>query len=161
MSNKSKSRKSWQEKLTDSKGLSKVEKITDKMSKRWGRGTVVIPAPKEVDKIMKRVPKGRLVTINKIRQILAEKYGATIGCPITTGIFAWISAHAAEEAAAQGKKNITSYWRTLKSKGELNPKYPGGVQRQSVRLKKEGFIIEPAKGKDPPRVRDFEKYLVK
>jgi len=53
---KSKPRKSWQEKLADSKGLPKVEKITEKMSKRWGKGTVVIPAPKEVDEIMKKVP---------------------------------------------------------------------------------------------------------
>lgn len=46
-------RKSWQEKLADSKDLPKVVKITGKMSKRWGTGTVVIPAPVEVDKIMK------------------------------------------------------------------------------------------------------------
>ncbi|GAH93394.1 unnamed protein product [marine sediment metagenome] len=32
MSAKSKPRKSWQEKLADSKGLPKVAKITDKMS---------------------------------------------------------------------------------------------------------------------------------
>jgi len=51
MSDKTKLRKSWQEKLADSKGLPKVEKITDKMSKRWGTGPVVIPAPKEVDEI--------------------------------------------------------------------------------------------------------------
>ncbi len=56
MSNKSKPRRSWQEKLADSKGLPKVEEITDKMSKRWGAGTVVIPAPKEVDEIMRKVP---------------------------------------------------------------------------------------------------------
>ena len=34
MSRKSKLGKSWQEKLAGSKGLPKVEKITDKMSKR-------------------------------------------------------------------------------------------------------------------------------
>jgi alkylated DNA nucleotide flippase Atl1 len=152
---------SWQKKLADSKGLPKVEKITGKMSTRWGTGTVVIPAPKEVDEIMRKVRKGKLITINQIRQILAQKHGATIGCPITTGIFAHISAHAAEEKAAEGKKNITPYWRTLKSDGELNPKYPGGVEKQSARLKAEGQEIEPGKGKKPPKVKDFEKYLVK
>jgi len=161
MSKKFKSRKSWQEKLANSKGLPKVEKITDKMSKRWGTGTVVIPAPKEVDEIMKKVPRGKLITINQIRTILAQKHGATIGCPITTGIFAWVAAHAATETAAEGKKNITPYWRTLKSGGELNEKYPGGVEAQSARLKEEGHIIEPGKGKRPPKVKDFEKYLVK
>lgn len=149
-------KKSWQEKLADDKGLPKVEKITDKMSKRWGRGTVVIPAPREVDQIMKKVPKGKLTTINQIREALARKHGATIGCPITTGIFAWISAHAAEEAAAEGKKDITPYWRTLKSKGELNEKYPGGVKAQAARLRAEGHTILPG---NPPKVKDFEKFL--
>ena len=155
-----KPRKSWQEKLLDSKGLPKVEKITDKMSKRWGTGTVVIPAPIEVDEIMRKVPKGKLTTINRIREALARKHSATIGCPITTGIFAWIAAHAAEERAAKGGKKITPYWRTLKSGGELNEKYPGGVEAQAARLREEGHTIEPGKGKKPPKVKDFEKDLV-
>jgi len=154
-----KTRKSWREKLADSKGLPKVEIITDKMSKRWGTGTVVIPAPEEVDEIMKNVPRGKLTTINQIREILAKKHGATIGCPITTGIFAWIAANAAEEAAAEGGENITPYWQTLKSGGELNEKYPGGIEAQAAHLKEEGHTIEPGKGKKPPRVKDFEKAL--
>ena len=90
-------KKSWSEKLKDNKGLPKVQKITGKMSKRWGTGTVVIPAPMEVDEIMRKMPEGKLTTINEIRAVLARKHKATIGCPITTGIFAWIAAHAAEE----------------------------------------------------------------
>ena len=153
-------RKSWREKLADSKDLPKVVEINDKMSKRWGTGTVVIPAPLEVDEIMKKVPKGKLITINYIRAFLAQKHGATIGCPITTGIFAWIAAHAADEAATEGEKEITPYWRTLKSAGELNEKYPGGIEAQAARLRKERHIIEPGKGKKPPKVKDFEKALM-
>ena len=155
-----KPRKSWREKLADSKDLPKVVEITGKMSTRWGTGTVVIPAPIEVDEIMNQVPKGKLITINQIRGIVAKRHGATIGCPITTGIFAMIAARAAEEAAAEGNKNATPYWRTLKSKGELNEKYPGGVEAQAARLGEEGHTIEPGKGKKPPKVKDFEKALV-
>jgi len=154
-----KPRKSWQEKLADSKDLPKVVEITGKMSTRWGTGTVVIPAPKEVDEIMGKVPRGRLITINQIRTILAQKHGASIGCPLTTGIFAWVAAHAAEEASAEGKENITPYWRTLKSGGELNEKYPGGVDAQAAHLREEGHIIELGKGGKPRRVKDFEKSL--
>ena len=157
----SKTRKTWQEKLANSKGLPKVAEITDKMSQRWRTGTLVIPAPKEVDEIMRKVPKGKLLTINQIRAVLSEKHSATIACPITTGIFAWVAAHAAEEAAAEGKQNTTPYWRTLKTSGELNVKYPGGAEVQAARLKEEGHIIEPGKGKKPPRVKDFEKALAK
>jgi hypothetical protein len=105
---------SWNDRLNDSKGLPKVEKITDAMSKRWGIGTIVIPAPIEVDEIMRKVPWGKIVTINEIRATLAKKHNTTIGCPMTTGIFAWVAAHAAEERKLQGDKDITPYWRTLK-----------------------------------------------
>ena len=161
MSTKFKLRKSWQEKLADSKDLPKIVAITDQMSKRWGRpgDTCVIPAPMEVDEMMRQVPRGRLTTINQIREKLARKHGATIGCPITTGIFAWVAAHAAEEAKAQGKKRITPYWRTLKEGGVINVKYPGGVSAQKKLLTKEGLEVI-AKGKKS-MVADFEKHLVK
>lgn len=161
MSNKFRPRKGWQEKLADSKDFPKVVEITDKMSERWGTGTVVIPAPLEINEIMRKVPKGKLITINEIRHLLAKKHNATICCPITSGIFAHIAAHAVEEASSEGKRNITPYWRTLKSGGELNEKYPGGLEKQSARLKAEGHTIEPGKGKMPPKVKDFEKHLIK
>jgi len=134
-------KKSWREKLADSKGLPKVGQVTGKMAKRWGRGTMVIPAPLEVDALMKQVPRGRLVTINELRAALATKHKASFACPMTTGIFAWIAAHAAAEAAGDGAKRITPYWRTLKNGGELNPKYPGGIAHAAKRLRAEGHRV--------------------
>jgi|UniRef100_A0A7C6EAZ3 alkylated DNA nucleotide flippase Atl1 len=154
--------KSWREKLAESKDFPRVEKITPKMAGRWGAklgDTVVIPTPKEVDKIMKNVPQGRLITINQIREIVAKKHKATIGCPITCGIFARIAAGAADEDAKEGKKNITPYWRTLKAGGEINEKYPGGIEGQKKLLEKEGHKVIQ-KGKKWVVV-DFEKYLVR
>ena len=86
---------------------------------------MVIPAPIEVDEIMRKVPAGKLTTINEIRAALAKKHKATIGCPMTTGIFAWVAAHAAEEREQSGEKDITPHWRPLKTGGVLNEKYPG------------------------------------
>ena len=152
-------RKSWSEKLQDSKGLPVVEEITDKMSKRWGSGTVVIPAPLEVDEIMRSVPEGELTTINEIRAALAKRHRATIGCPITTGIFAWIAANAAEERRQKGEKDITPYWRTLKTGGVINEKYPGGVEAQKKLLEKEGHEVVQ-KGKKNVVV-NYEKSIAK
>lgn len=152
-------RKSWSEKLKDNKGLPKVEKITDKMSKRWGTGTVVIPAPMEVNEMMRKVPEGKVITIGEIRAALAKKHGATIGCPLTTGIFAWVAANAAEEERQRGEKDITPYWRTLKTGGVINPKYPGGVEAQKKLLEKEEHKIIQ-KGKKY-LVADYEKSLAK
>ena len=78
---------------------------------------------------MKQVPKGCVVTINDLRAALANKHKTDFTCPITTGIFSWIAAHAAAEDEAAGKKRITPYWRTLKMDGEVNPKYPGALSR--------------------------------
>jgi alkylated DNA nucleotide flippase Atl1 len=153
-------RKSWREKLADSKDFPRVQEITSDMSQRWGTGTFVIPAPMEVDELMKKVPEGRLININQIRSVLAKRHGATIACPITTGIFAGIAARAAGEDAVEGKTDITPYWRTLKSKGELNEKYPGGLEGQAVLLQKEGHTIELNKAGKPKKVKDFEKKLV-
>jgi hypothetical protein len=74
-----KPRKSWREKLADDQGLPRVIEINEKMSQRWGTGTCVIPAPREVDGIMKQVPPGKLTTINEIRTYLARKHHASIG----------------------------------------------------------------------------------
>jgi alkylated DNA nucleotide flippase Atl1 len=151
-------KKSWKEKLADDKGLPKIVKIEGKLRKTWGTGTCVIPAPREVDEIMKKVPKGKLITINQIREILAKRHNATIGCPITTGIFARIAAGAADEEAKEGGKNITPYWRTLKQGGVVNEKYPGGVHAQKRLLENEGHKVIQ-KGKKYI-VEDFEKHTV-
>ncbi len=153
-----KSRKSWKEKLEDSKDLPKVERIPQRMKPRWGAGTLLIPAPREVDGLMRLVPKRKLTTINEIRSALAARHGATIACPITTGIFAWIAANAAEEeSAAKATARVTPYWRTLKTGGILNEKYPGGVDRQKERLEAEGHTVVK-KGKNH-LVVDHEKKL--
>lgn len=152
-----KSKKSWCEKLADDKGLPRIGEVTGKLRKRWGEGTFVIPAPREVDALMKQVPRGRLVTINELRTALAKKHKTDFACPITTGIFSWIAAHAAAEAESEGAKRITPFWRTLKSGGEINPKYPSGTDGVAKRLRAEGHKIV-SKGKRT-LVADYEKRL--
>lgn len=152
-------KKSWKDKLNNDKDLPRVVPIEGRLSKKWGSGTCLIPSPKEVNQLMKKIPKGKLVTINQIRETLAKKHKATIGCPITTGIFARIAAGVAEEEAKEGKKNITPYWRTLKQGGVINEKYPGGVKIQKELLVKEGHKVQQ-KGKKYV-VENFEKYLAK
>jgi hypothetical protein len=138
-----KQRKTWKEKLADNKDLPKTLNISDRLKAKLGRGKFVIPAPAEVDELMRRVPKGKLTTINHVRMALAKKHDTTTACPMTTGIFAWIAANAAEETLADNKKSrITPYWRTLKTGGLLNEKYPGGVAAQKKRLLAEGHSYE-------------------
>src|ERR1039458_6016961 len=99
-------KKSWREKLANDKDLPKIGVAAGKYSQHWGVGRFVISAPREVDALMKQVPKGRVVTINELRAALAKKHRTDFACPLTTGIFSWIAAHAAAEAEAEGKKRI-------------------------------------------------------
>ena len=148
----SKTRKSWREKLE----TGQEPKVVDDPR---GRGKMLIPRPLDVDALMRRIEKGRLVTVDQIRGRLAKDYGADSTCPLCTGIFLRIAAETAEEDLTRGVKQITPYWRVIKADGSLNEKFPGGVDAQAVHLREEGHTIEPGKGKKPPKVKDFEESL--
>jgi 6-O-methylguanine DNA methyltransferase, DNA binding domain len=144
-------RKSWREKM-DTPNLPKVAPVPPKMQKRFGTGTMLIPSPRQVDALIRTVSEGSVVTVSKMREFLAGKNAADVTCPLATGIFVRIAAEAAEEEAEAGGTGITPYWRVVKDDGSLNPKFPGGVERQAERLRAEGHRILPARGKQPPRV---------
>ena len=152
-------KKTWREKLQDSKDLPKVVILKEDAQKRWKGKTMAIPSPMEVNEIMAKIPEGKLITIDEIRKTIAHKHGADIGCPLTCGIFSWIVAHAAAEEAAEGNKVMIPYWRTLKTKGELNPKYPGGIELQKKYLESEGHKVIH-KGKHFV-VKDYEQYAIR
>jgi alkylated DNA nucleotide flippase Atl1 len=142
-------RKSWQEKLADKKNLPKVLKLekrfpcysaVHKMGAEVG-DEVVLVNPSEIVEIMKKVPKGKLITIVEICKHIAKKHNVQACCSLTTGIFIMIAANAAEEAAKQGQTLNIPYWRTLKADGFLNEKYPGEPEAQKEKLENEGFKV--------------------
>jgi hypothetical protein len=152
--------KSWRQKLEkETPGYPKTVEIPLRMARTLGEGNMIILTPKIVDTYIKTIPKGSLATINSMRIHFAQQYRTATTCPITTGIFTWISAGAAEEDLSAGKKNITPYWRVLKEGGKLNPKYPGGVKQQAGNLQKEGFEILKGKTENNWRVKNFENYI--
>ena len=133
-------RKSWREKMVNP-NLPKVVDIPPNMQKRLGPGTLLIPSPRDVEAVIRSIPQGEVMTVGRIRERLAAKYATTSACPLVTGIFVRISAEAAEEEALAGRKAITPYWRVVKDDGSLNPKFPGGVERQARRLRAEGLPV--------------------
>jgi hypothetical protein len=160
MSTRSGKRQSWLEKMEKPQEPRVVE-TPPKMQRQFGAGRMLIATPALVDALMRKPSSGQLVTVNQIRQRLAEDFGADSTCPLTTGIFIRIAAEAAEEYRHLGREDTTPYWRTLKSDGSLSEKLPGGAAAQAQRLQDEGHTIEHGAGKRPPRVRDFEKHLVR
>lgn len=151
--------KSWREKLAGYPRLPEIKPIPERMQPRHGTGTIVTPSPREVDEAMKRVPEGGLATVFGISEEIARSHGTTIGCTVTTAIFASMAAQAAEEDRQTGSTEITPYWRTLKVNGELNLKYPGGLDGLMCRLESEGHTVVQ-RGRRY-FVEDFEKKLVR
>lgn len=137
------SQKTWTQKLHDSKDLPKVVKLNANGALHWHGETMVVPSPMEVDKVIAKVPKGKIINIDGIRQKLAKKFKTDIACPLTTGIFSWIVANAAQEQLSQGvaKTKISPWWRVVKSDNSLNPKFPGGGVLQKKLLEAEGQTI--------------------
>ena len=119
-------------------GMPKTQIVTDqKTIEKYGGARMYFAPPLAYDEVMKRIPEGKVVTVGQIREFFAQQNGADFTDPITAGIFVSIAAWASEQRAA----DPTPYWRTLKANGELNPKYPGGVQAQKEKLEAEGFCI--------------------
>ena len=124
--------------LHDSKDMPKIQTITDAKSiEKYGGSRMYFAPPIDYDRIMKQVPYGKVITIGKIREYFAKMSGADFTEPITAGIFASIVAW----ASYQRTDDKTPYWRTLKADGELNAKYPGGVEAQKEKLEEEGHTI--------------------
>ncbi len=133
--------------------------IPAEMQRSLGRGTMIVPRPTDVEAAMKLPRKGRLITLTQIRARLARAAGTNQCCPLTTGIFARLSAEAARDDEAAGRKRFTPWWRTIRDNGKLIDRFPGAGRIQAALLKREGFRIKPGKGKQPPSVIGFESRL--
>lgn len=143
--------------LRDSKDMPKIQIITDRKSiEKYGGNKMYFAPPLAYDRVMKRVPYGRVTTVGEIREYFAKQSGADFTEPITAGIFVSIAAWASHQRSG----DETPYWRTLKANGELNEKYPGGIESQKEKLEAEGHTIL-SKGRKNIRyyVKDYEMAL--
>lgn len=138
-------------------GMPKIQIVTDEGTiQKYGGEKMYFAPPIDYDRVMKRVPFGKLLTVGAIREYFAKKNGADFTDPITAGIFVSIAAW----ASYQRTEDETPYWRTLKANGELNAKYPGGAEAQKEKLEAEGHTVVK-KGRTNIRyyVKDYEKAL--
>lgn len=140
--------------LNDSKDMPKFQIITDEKSiEKYGGDKMYFAPPIAYDEVMRKIPFGKVITVGEIREYFAKKSGADFTEPITAGIFVSIAAWASH----QRDTDETPYWRTLKANGELNARYPGGIEVQKEKLEAEGHTIM-RKGRTNIRyfVKDFE-----
>ena len=143
--------------LHDNKDMPKFQTITDPKSiEKYGGDRMYFAQPMAYDEVMKKVPYGQVITVGEIRDYFAKKSGADFTEPITAGIFVSIAAW----ASYQRDSDETPYWRTLKANGELNPKYPGGVEAQKEKLEAEGHtVVQRGRTNIRYYVKDYEGKL--
>lgn len=81
--------------LHDSKNMPKFQIITDQKSiEKYGGSRMYFAPPIDYDKVMKKVPYGKVTTVGKIREYFAKLNDADFTEPITAGIFVSIAAWA-------------------------------------------------------------------
>lgn len=143
--------------LNNNKDMPKIQIVTDPQTiKRYGGSKMYFAPPIEYNNIMKKIPFGKIITVEKIRAYFAKTNGADFTEPMTAGIFVTIAAW----ASYQRNDDKIPYWRTLKSNGELNSKFPGGVEAQKEKLEEEGHsVIQKGNKNIRYFVKDYEKVL--
>ena len=105
-----------------------------------------------VDAAIRTIPPGQTRTAPQLREEMARPHNAESTCPLVTGIFSNIVAHAAEEAALAGESSrVTPWWRVLTREGRPNPKFPGAPHEQVRRLHEEGVELPMAPARKAPR----------
>lgn len=143
--------------LQEDKGMPKMQIVTDaKTIEKYGGKRMYFAPPLAYDRVMKTIPFGKVTTVGEIRSYFARINNADFTEPITAGVFVSIAAWASE----QRETDKTPYWRTLKANGQLNPKYPGGVEAQKAKLEAEGHtVIQRGRTNIKYYVKDFEESL--
>lgn len=126
-----------------------IEVIPKTMEKFFGcSGKMVKPSTETVKSIVKKIGKGKLVTLSQIRQRLSKDFAVQTACPA--------SITKALQALSKEEKSVC-YWRVVKQNGELITKFPDGVKGHALLLEKEGFEIDFSK--KPPVVVGYESKL--
>ena len=130
-----------------------IVNIPETMEKYFGcSGKMLKPSPNTVASIIKKIPEGRVATIDTMCKKLAKKFKTEIACPATTEKSLCL---AATESVT--KNTRLPYWRVLKKNGELIRKLPNGVEGHAANLMKEGHkIISTSTSKG---LKDFESVL--
>ena len=149
-------KKDFNKMMNNNKDMPKIVYLEGEAAKKWGGEKMIIAPPVYYDKVIKMIPKGKVVTTAEIRKYIASENNADITCPLTAGIFINICAW----ASYQRTSNITPYWRVLKTNGELNTKYPESFDLQKRKLEEEGHTILSKGTKNIIYyVKDYEKSI--
>jgi len=110
-------KKSWAEKRDSGRPFEVKTLEKDGPGMKAGQRLLITNA-KIVDDMIRAIPEGETLDPTEMRAALAEKYGAELCCPLTSGIHLRIVAEAAFEAYEKSGslEGITPFWRVIGKK---------------------------------------------
>ncbi len=109
-------------------------------------GRLLLPTPLLVAEVVAAIPRGQVMTLGRLRAVLAERFGADRTCPLMTGMFATILAGAVGEDLAQRRRPRWPVWRLVRDDGPLHPKWPLDPLYRATRLREEGVRLTRRNG---------------
>lgn len=134
----------------------RVEVLAEPLDEAHPAGRMLISSPREIDGIVRRIPEGRVLTVESLRTSLARNHRADYTCPITTEAFLQIAAAAAEAERSTANSRVAPYWRVVRDDGSLVEFSSGTFAAQVRRLTEEG--IDVLHVRNPPRVTLVEHF---
>jgi hypothetical protein len=114
MTEKKKKPTDWRKRFGAAKDPHVVMLHTDFAGVRAGN-TMLISSPGEIANYVARIPQGETRTVDRLRNELARKAGATAMCPVTTAIYLRVVAEVALTDLAEGKPldQVVPFWRVV------------------------------------------------
>lgn len=112
-------------------------------------GKMLLPCPATLKSVISKVPQGKLLTTELLRQELADEFDVEGVCPITTKNSLRALANEPDQNAA--------YWRIVNNTGGLFSYFPGGLAGHADHLKQEGFSIDTST--KMPKVKQYKSSL--
>jgi hypothetical protein len=102
------SRVPWREKL-ERQQQARIVDIPPRMQGRLGKGRMIIPRPLDVDALIRRVPKGKLVTVFQLRQELARRNAVDTACPPAREFLSGLQPKPRMKIAARERKKLRHF----------------------------------------------------
>ena len=65
--------------------ISKIVDIPVKMEKFYGKGKMLHPSIEEIEELVKKIPKGKVITIDALAKKLTLDFGTDVTCPMRIG----------------------------------------------------------------------------
>jgi len=103
--------------------------------------SMLVPTARQVDALIRSIPKGTAIDVRALRTALAEEHGAEVTCPVYTGYHLRTVAEAAYEALQRGMplSEITPFWRVLDADTPTTGRLSFGPGMVADERRKEGL----------------------